>query len=548
MTAEPGTTTAAPPESPARDPLRRLVRRWRSSLTARVAVATFVLSGIAVLLVGVTILQSVRGGLVDAARRTALNQLDSGRAFVQQQLTAVTPGDTGLVNRTVLSATEQLGGSGSPEQRYAVFLESRTAGTDSRYAPSGPGGFPAGAVPAALKRAVDHGRIAWVSTLVTRHGRAFPALAVGAPVNAPAADYDVFYVFQLDQQAQTLALVQRTILLSGIGLVALIVCITVLITRQVVGPVRAAARTAERLAGGKHRERMPVRGHDEIASLGMSFNRMAEQVQQQIARLRELSRVQQRFVADVSHELRTPITTVRMAADVLHDARGELPPDLARAAELLQAQLDRFEALLADLLEISRHDAGAAVLEAEPVDLSGIVRRVLQAAEPLADRRGVRFDVELPSAPVIVEADPRRLDRVLRNLVSNAIEHGAGRPVQVTVGTGPDSVAVLVRDHGPGLRPGEAALVFGRFWRADPARTRATGGTGLGLSIALEDARLHGGWLQAWGEPDRGTVFRLTLPWRAAGVVAASPLPLEPDDEPGALIGGSATQVPDAAH
>jgi two-component system sensor histidine kinase MtrB len=272
---------------------------------------------------------------------------------------------------------------------------------------------------------------------------------------------------------------------------------------------------------------MVVRGEDDLASLATSFNRMAETVERQILQLRELSRVQRRFVADVSHELRTPIATIRMAADVLHDARADLPPELARSAELLQAQLDRFEALVADLLEISRHDAGAVALEAEPIDLRLLVAKVADSALALATRSGCELTLDLPDEPVVVEVDARRIERVLRNLVVNAVEHGGGKPVEVALRGDDHSVAVTVRDQGVGLRPGDAGLVFGRFWRADPARARHSGGTGLGLSIALEDARLHGGWLQAWGEPGRGSVFRLTLPWRAGQAIIGSPLPLE---------------------
>jgi two-component system sensor histidine kinase MtrB len=279
---------------------------------------------------------------------------------------------------------------------------------------------------------------------------------------------------------------------------------------------------------------MAVRGEDDLASLATSFNRMAQTVETQISQLRELSRVQRRFVADVSHELRTPITTIRMAADVLHDSRADLPPELARSSELLQMQLDRFEALLADLLEISRHDAGAAALELEAVDLRNLATRVVEVAQPIAESRHSRLELELPDTAVIVDVDPRRIERVLRNLVVNAVEHGAGKPVQVRVAGGPGGVAVSVRDHGAGLRPGEAALVFGRFWRADPARARTSGGTGLGLSIALEDTRLHGGWLQAWGEPGAGCLFRLTLPWRVDEEITQSPLPLDPTEEPAA--------------
>jgi two-component system sensor histidine kinase MtrB len=277
---------------------------------------------------------------------------------------------------------------------------------------------------------------------------------------------------------------------------------------------------------------VPVTSNDEFGAWAERFNRMAAALDETIGRLRASQAQNRRFVADVSHELRTPITTIRMAADVLHDSRADLPPELARSSELLQTQLDRFEALLADLLEISRHDAGAVALEAEPTDLSPLVSHVVESAEPLVARRNCSVRLELPPQPVVVEVDARRIERVLRNLLTNALEHGEGLPVEVQLAGGPGGVAVTVRDHGAGLRPGEASLVFGRFWRADPARARSGGGTGLGLSIALEDTRLHGGWLQAWGEPGKGSVFRLTLPWRAGEQISASPLPLDPAEQP----------------
>ncbi|HEX5565900.1 MAG TPA: MtrAB system histidine kinase MtrB, partial [Streptomyces sp.] len=292
-----------------------------------------------------------------------------------------------------------------------------------------------------------------------------------------------------------------------------------------------AARISERLAAGRLQERMKVTGEDDIARLGESFNKMARNLQLKIQQLEELSRMQRRFVSDVSHELRTPLTTVRMAADVIHEARGEFDPVTARSAELLLGQLDRFESLLADLLEISRFDAGAAALEAEPTDLRDVVKRVIEGAEPLAERKGSRLLVYGGDGrPVIAEADSRRIERVLRNLVVNAVEHGEGRDIVVRLASGGGAVAVAVRDYGVGLKPGEANRVFNRFWRADPARARTTGGTGLGLSIAVEDARLHGGWLQAWGEPGGGSQFRLTIPETAGEPLRGSPIPLEPVD------------------
>lgn len=275
---------------------------------------------------------------------------------------------------------------------------------------------------------------------------------------------------------------------------------------------------------------MRVRGEDDLARLAAAFNKMAISLQRQIRQLEDLSRVQRRFVSDVSHELRTPLTTVRMAADVLHEARGEFDPVVGRSAEILQAQLDRFEALLADLLEISRYDAGAAVLEAEPTDLRLVSESVVEGMEALAEHRGSAIVVRCCDTPAIAEVDTRRIERILRNLLANAIEHGEGRPIEVFVAYDEDAVAIAVRDHGVGLEPGDCAMVFNRFWRGDPARARTTGGTGLGLSIAMEDAHLHGGWLQVWGEPGDGSQFRLTLPRELGSELEHSPIPLEPMD------------------
>jgi two-component system sensor histidine kinase MtrB len=313
-------------------------------------------------------------------------------------------------------------------------------------------------------------------------------------------------------------------------LLVLVAGLTWLVTRQVVTPIRMARRVAERLAAGQLEERMRVRGEDDIARLGTSFNQMASSLQRQIRQLEELSRVQRRFTSDVSHELRTPLTTVRMAGDVLHDARDGFDPTTARASELLQTELDRFEGLLTDLLEISRFDAGAAALDLDDVNLVDIAYRVVDMTRGLAEQRGTQVTVRALAEPCLAEADARRVERIVRNLVSNAIDHAESGGIVILVNGDDHAAALAVRDYGVGLAPGEAALVFNRFWRADPARARTSGGTGLGLSISLEDTHLHGGWLQAWGMPGRGAQFRLTLPRHAGAVLRQSPLPLVPED------------------
>ena len=356
-------------------------------------------------------------------------------------------------------------------------------------------------------------------------------MAVGSTVVLPSdgGSYALYYLFPMGEEQQTLLLLRQVLLYAGVLLLLLIAGVALLVTRQVITPVRLARRVAERIASGRLEERMHVRGEDDIARLATSFNQMAEAMQSQIRRLVELSRVQRTFVSDVSHELRTPLTTVRMAGDVIHDARAGFDPVTARAAELLQKELDRFENLLGDLLEISRFDAGAAVLELDDVNVGDVAHRVVNATAPMAMQRGVPVTI-VDEGVFMAEADARRLERIIRNLVTNAIDHADASGVSIRLATDGETTALTVRDHGIGLEPGQSAMVFNRFWRGDPARARTTGGTGLGLAIALEDARLHGGWLQAWGAPKGGAQFRLTLPRHAGDPISHSPLPLVPPD------------------
>jgi two-component system sensor histidine kinase MtrB len=512
--------------------LGRPMHWWRRSVSLRVVGTTMVFSVLVVGLIGVLLLQRINSGLLDAKTRTSIVEATAGVTEAQRLLDAADTGpNTPAVGTLVDSVVGVLAQrAGSPGLFDLVLLASPPKRGDT---PERTTNASESSVPAALRTAVQKDqRQSWTYTEIRyADGTTAPGLAVGAPITVPGTGpYELYYLFPLTQEQATLDLVQRTVLFVGLLLVLMLAGIAYVVTRQVVSPVRLAARTAEKFSAGQLTERMRVRGEDDLAKLATSFNGMASNLQTQITRLEQLSRVQQRFVSDVSHELRTPLTTVRMAADLLYESREEFDPATARSAELLQNQLDRFESLLADLLEISRFDAGAAVLDADPVDLRVLVERAVEAAAPLAERKSTLVRITTPDTLCLVEADARRVDRVLRNLVVNAIEHGEGRPVDVTVAAAEGAVAVCVRDHGVGLKPGESSLVFNRFWRADPARARTTGGTGLGLSIALEDVRLHGGWLQAWGAPGDGANFRLTLPEKAYGPMTHSPLPLEPED------------------
>lgn len=354
-----------------------------------------------------------------------------------------------------------------------------------------------------------------------------PGLLVGAPIQIPlAGEFELYLVFDFSDTQQNLDYVQQVLAIGGTMLLVILGGVSYLVTRRLVKPVLEAAEVSERLAQGNLDQRIPERGEDAVSSLARSFNRMARNLQQQITQLDQLSRMQQRFVSDVSHELRTPMTTIKLAGEVIFAKRDTLEPSLRRSAELLQDQIQRFEQLLADLLEISRYDAGAVNPDIEKVDVNGVVGRAIASIEPLAQSKKTAIEIDIPAGAVDAELDAGRIERLLRNLLANAVEHGEGKPVRVSVAEGSGMVAIRVSDSGVGMDQESLERVFDRFWRADPARQRSVGGTGLGLAIAMEDAHLHQGWLEVWSVPAIGTSFRLTLPQQFGYKVASSPLTL----------------------
>jgi two-component system sensor histidine kinase MtrB len=358
-----------------------------------------------------------------------------------------------------------------------------------------------------------------------------PGLAIGQKVQIPnAGQYEMYIVFSLANQEMTLNLINTYLLIAGIILLLLITLITWVVVRQVLKPVREAARIATEFTAGDFSQRMKVYSQDEISTLGNAFNEMAESLEQQIARLENLSRVQQRFVSDVSHELRTPLTTLRMASEVIHAAKDSFDPTVTRSAELLVAQLDRFERLLEDLLEVSRFDAEVAVLEAVDFDIVQLVNRCAEDLALVAKGRKTQIFIKSAESAVMIKADIRRVERILRNLLANAIDHAEELQIDVQIEASDHDVAVGVRDYGVGLDESALTRVFDRFWRADPSRARTRGGTGLGLSIALEDARLHNGELEAWGRPGRGAHFVVTLPRRTWETIDRRLISLQPED------------------
>jgi two-component system sensor histidine kinase MtrB len=517
--------------------LAALRMRWSRSLQLRVVGSTLIFSAAVIAVLGFFLLQQIAGGLLQNKERSAAALVETGVSVMENMPGfSTTPPASANANALMGEIIDQLPGeSNAGNATGTAIMINKFRGKNAYALGSFKSQYRRTSIPPALIALVNREQLtrddqqAFEPTLlVSADGRQrVPGIVIGTPVGSV---YQLYYLFPLTQEQQTLALVQRTIIVVGLALVFLLAAIASLVTRWVVVPVRQAAQGARRLSTGNLGERMEVRGADDLAALATSFNDMAASLQDKMAELQELSHVQRQFVSDVSHELRTPLTTIRIAADVLFAAKQQLDASSGRSAELLQSQLERFEALLADLLEISRYDARAATLDPEPVDICDLVRNSADAAQQLAERRGAKIAFRLPAEPCVAEADRRRVERILRNLLVNAVEHGENKDTIVTVAGDRDAVAVAVRDYGCGLAPGEENLVFDRFWRADPARARTSGGTGLGLSIALEDALLHGGWLEAWGERGRGSVFRLTLPRVTGAALAGSPLPLSPDD------------------
>lgn len=382
-----------------------------------------------------------------------------------------------------------------------------------------------GLVDGTFRDSLALGEGVWQSVGLDASGQKAPAILVGSIVEIPfAGAYEMTLVYTLAGEQATLSRVMHVLTLGAVPLLLTIALVTFYLVYRQMRPVRAAAEAASAIAGGDLNQRVKVEGRDETARLSLAFNEMAESLQDKINDYDALAELQQRFVSDVSHELRTPMTTIRMADEMIYQDRDALPGAGKRSAEILHSEVERFEEMLADLLEISRYDAQSAKFDGESTDIYDLVQKVVDSNSELTERLGVEVKLDPRPKRSSVPADRIRLERVVRNLLVNACEYAEGEPVEVTVASGEDAVAVRVRDFGAGMEPEVVRRVFDRFYRANPSRTRTTGGTGLGLSIAKEDVGLHGGVINAWGEPGKGSSFVVTLPREARGVVTEFPL------------------------
>ena len=499
---------------------------WRRNLQLRLVVITVLASALVIGIVGVLLMNRVASGLFDAKQGNSLNEARIARQEVQNVIDGATFGpaqpDLNELTQSIIDVLQVR--AGTPGYYDAVVLhdpsligapETSTTRVSTK------------SVPQELRDKLwtKHQQVSIYAPIRYDDGRQVTGLIVGdSVVISRVGAYEIYFLFPLTNELRSIDLVRSSLWATGLALLVGLGVLALFVTARVTEPVRQAAAVAQELADGNLDRRLAVVGEDDLARLAGSFNAMADSLQSQITRLESLSRLQQQFVSDVSHELRTPLTTVRMASELIYNARSRLDPETARCAELLQGQVERFFHLLNDLLEISRFDASAGALEATTIELAALTQSVVNENAPIAVAHGTSLEYLPRQSLAFAQGDSRRLSRIIRNLIANAIEHSEGRPVVIELDSNDEAVSIGVRDFGSGISEENLERIFGRFWRADPSRTRTLGGSGLGLAISLEDARLHGGTLKVWGRPKQGAHFVLTLPRRIGMEIIDEPI------------------------
>ena len=458
-------------------------RERRASLGTRVTVA-FALSALGVsLALSLTAYFLTRRSVLEARLNQDVRQTAANALVVGEALRYSVPDLP-----DVLSSLETRSGSDSLLYEHGAWNVSNLAiGSQS--------------VPISLRTAViNKNRSASISYRLAGHSE----LAVGIALPTVSAAY--FEVFDLEDLSRTLVALALSLAGASVVATAAGALIGSRASRRLVAPLRQTATAAAAIAGGSLDTRLPAGRTSELAELAGSFNAMVAALQQRIQR-------DSRFASDVSHELRSPLTTLRASLDVLIRRRDSLPERSVQALELLSAEVDRFDTLVGDLLEVSRFDVGAANLDLEPVELAELAREALVAL----GHPGIPLTVAPGCEHLVVGADKRRLERVLANLLANADQYGQGATgLEVGLRPGPDGVAmayIAVDDAGPGVPAPERETIFDRFARGRAAGRRAGGeGVGLGLALAREHVNLHGGRLELTDSPAGGARFVVLLP------------------------------------
>lgn len=510
----------------------QIVHRIRHSLSAKLAVAITLAALVLLLVFGIIVASQLRSSMFETRKDAILADASLRFSSAQSVFSSSTATSPDQVQESARGALASLKASAAGAGATNVALLRSEGSTPSLRINQIEDEQMGGLITPQMREAVAQGGAQWQSVGIraSDSDKVSPGILVGTQVQLPrAGTHELYILYSLAADQRQVDVVLRVLVLSALPIIVTLPIGVFALLHRLLLPVRLTVSAATKAAEGDLDVRVEVHGADEMAALGRAFNAMTSSLQDTISRYDELAKLQQRFVSDVSHELRTPLTTIRMAEDIVWDNREDLPAHARRSAELLHDQTERMEQMLADLLEISRYDAASALLDAEERDLRPIVTRVVEACAELAQRQGVPVEVVAP-ARAAAEIDERRIERVIRNLVVNAIEHADGTRVTITVATSATDVACRVRDRGVGMTQEVADHVFDRFYRADTARARTTGGTGLGLAIATEDVAIHGGRLQAYGEPGKGASFLMTLPKHAGDEIASRPLALWEDE------------------
>lgn len=322
----------------------------------------------------------------------------------------------------------------------------------------------------------------------------------------------LFSIYSFDAQQRSVVTIQRALLVACLIMTCAMAILAWQLISSMITPISHVATAASQLAQGALETRVEHNRMDEIGVLQVSFNDMASSLERTFDELEALSAMQQRFVSDVSHELRTPVTTIRMASDLLMSHKQSFDAPTERTIELLDEQTQRFQSMLADLLEISRYDAGSTHLEVSCLDVRSAIEQAINDIKPLADIKKIEVRKIIPEHELMIYADGPRITRIARNLLGNAIDFANGKPIEVAVADNDFAWAFAVCDHGSGMSSDDVSHIFERFWRADISRSRLTGGTGLGLSIAQLDAQIHHGSIDVHSVLDEGTCFIVTFP------------------------------------
>ncbi len=497
----------------------------RRSFSGRVAVTLALLLALLLVALGVFVATQLQSQMFMARKNLILE--DAGVRFtqVQSQMVQSTASTEDQVQELTANIVTSTGESAAGAGAISVMMLRSERASEAFFINEFSDADLIQTITPELRKMVVRNDAAWQSIEIPGKPNGEPGIAAGALLEVPlAGEYEFYIIYSLESEQNTVVAAMRIFTIASIPLAVVMTGATFLLIFRTLRPVRHTAAAAEKLAAGELETRVSVSGQDEMARLGDAFNDMADSLQNQISEYGKLSELQQRFVSDVSHELRTPLTTIRMAEELIYDDRYELDPAPKRSAELLHSEVGRLESMLADLLEISRYDAQSTTLDWEAIDIYGLVERVVDANAELAEHLGVEVEVSERPERVTAEADGKRIERVVRNLLVNAFEHAEGKPVKVVVDSSEHSLAISVQDHGVGMSEETMSRVFDRFYRADPSRTRTTGGTGLGLAIAKEDVAAHNGQIHVDAALGEGTIFVVTIPRKAGDPVFEFPL------------------------